>query len=40
MRKNSVTSATGAEPRGGQRGPWPHLNFFVFLYIYVEYDAN
>jgi hypothetical protein len=33
-------SEAGADPRGGQGGPWPHLNFFNPLYLGLGTQQN
>ena len=29
-----------ADPRVGQRGPWPHLNFYMLLYLDFDKHQN
>jgi hypothetical protein len=29
-----------ADPRVGQRGPWPHLNFYMLLYLDLDIHQN
>jgi hypothetical protein len=31
---------SGADPRGGQGEPWPHLNFFNLLYLGLGTHQN
>jgi hypothetical protein len=38
--KMLMVSLAEADPRVGQRGSWPHLNFYMLLYLDLDIHQN
>jgi hypothetical protein len=36
FRASRKPTAAEADPRGGQRGSWPHLNFYMLSYLDLD----